>query len=50
VIDDGPIGAAYEVPGLPATYLINAQGRIVERLLGEVTEASLEEQLEVLTR
>jgi thiol-disulfide isomerase/thioredoxin len=50
VIDDGPIGAAYEVPGLPATYLINAQGRIVERLLGEVTEATLEEQLKVLTR
>ena len=50
VVDDGPIGAAYEVPGLPATYLIDAQGRIVERLLGEVTEATLNEQLTVLTR
>jgi thiol:disulfide interchange protein len=49
VIDDGPIGAAYEVPGLPATYLIDAQGRIVERLLGEVTEEQLEERIKVLT-
>ena len=48
VVDDGPIGAAYEVPGLPATYLIDAQGRIVERLLGEVTEAALTEQLPAL--
>jgi DsbE subfamily thiol:disulfide oxidoreductase len=48
VVDDGPIGAAYEVPGLPATYLIDAQGRIVERLLGEVTEATLTEQLPAL--
>jgi peroxiredoxin len=49
VVDDGPIGAAYEVPGLPATYLIDAQGRIVERLLGEVTEEQLEERIKVLT-
>ena len=49
VVDDGPIGAAYEVPGLPATYLIDAQGRIVERLLGEVTEATLEAKVPELT-
>lgn len=49
VIDDGPIGAAYKVPGLPSTFLIDRQGRIVERLLGEVTEQSLEEHLKALT-
>lgn len=49
VVDDGPIGAAYKVPGLPATYLIDAQGQIVDRILGEVTEATLEAQVPELT-
>ena len=49
VIDaDGSIGEAYAVPGLPATFLIDAQGRIVDRLLGEVTEASLDAHLKAL--
>ena len=49
VVDDGPIGAAYKVPGLPATYLIDAQGQIVDRILGEVTEATLEAKVPELT-
>lgn len=48
VIDDGPIGNAYQVPGLPATYLIDAQGQIVDRILGEVTEAVLTAHVEQL--
>ena len=50
VVDaDGRIGDAYAVPGLPATFLIDAQGRIVDRILGEVTEASLDARAKALT-
>ncbi|MGI9117865.1 MAG: TlpA family protein disulfide reductase [Gaiellales bacterium] len=49
VIDDGPIGAAYKVPGLPSTFLIDRQGQLVGRLLGEVTEQSLDARLKDLT-
>jgi thiol-disulfide isomerase/thioredoxin len=49
VVDDGPIGAAFKVPGLPATYLIDAQGQIVDRILGEVTEATLNARVKELT-
>ena len=48
-MDDGPIGAAYKVPGLPATFLIDAQGQLVDRILGEVTEEMLEAQVQGLT-
>ena len=49
VVDaDGAIGEAYKVPGLPATFLIDAQGRIVDRVLGEVTEASLDAHAKAL--
>jgi len=48
VIDDGAIGKAYQVPGLPATYLIDAQGQIVGRILGETTEAVLTAHVEQL--
>lgn len=43
VIDDGPIGSAWGVPGLPATFFIDAQGEVVGRILGEATEATLEQ-------
>lgn len=43
VIDDGPIGSAYRVPGLPATFFIDAEGRVVGRILGEATAATLEQ-------
>ena len=41
-------GEAYKVPGLPATFLIDAQGRIVDRILGEVTAASLDAHAKAL--
>ena len=50
VIDaDGAIGEAYEVPGLPATFLIDAEGRIVDRILGEVTVESLDARAKALS-
>lgn len=49
VVDDGPIGSSYKLPGLPATYLINADGMIVERVLGEVTEPMLTAHVKALT-
>ena len=50
VVDaDGRIGEAYGIPGLPATFLIDAEGRIVDRILGEVTEATLDERAKALT-
>lgn len=49
VVDDGPIGSRYKVPGLPTTFLINSQGQIVERILGEVTEPILEARVKAMT-
>jgi thiol-disulfide isomerase/thioredoxin len=49
VVDDGPIGAAYKVPGLPATFLIDAQGQLIDRILGEVTEEMLNARVPELT-
>lgn len=49
VVDDGPIGAAYKVPGLPSTFLIDAQGQLVDRILGEVTEQTLDDRVAELT-
>lgn len=48
VVDDGPIGEALKVPGLPATYLIDADGRLADRILGEVTGPMLDEHLQAL--
>ncbi len=48
VIDDGPIGSAYGVPGLPATFFIDAEGRVVGRILGEATEATLQQGAQAL--
>ncbi len=49
VVDDGPIGSHYKVPGLPTTFLINRQGQIVERILGEVTEPLLDAHVKAMT-
>lgn len=49
VVDDGPIGSRYKVPGLPTTFLINSQGQIVERILGEVTEPLLAAHVKAMT-
>jgi len=48
VIDDGPIGSAFGVPGLPATFFIDAEGQVVGRILGEATEATLEQGAQAL--
>lgn len=45
---DGAIGEAFKVPGLPATYLIDADGRVVDRILGEVTGPVLDAHLKAL--
>ena len=49
VVDDGPIGSAYKVPGLPSTFLIDAHGKLVDRILGEVTERILDAHVQELT-
>jgi hypothetical protein len=49
VVDDGPIGSRYKVPGLPTTFLINSAGQIVERILGEVTEPMLAARFKAMT-
>ncbi len=49
VVDDGPIGAAWKVPGLPATFFIDADGQVVDRGLGEVSEQLLVERTAGLT-
>ncbi|MFM9123855.1 MAG: TlpA family protein disulfide reductase [Actinomycetota bacterium] len=48
VIDDGPIGSAFAVPGLPATFFIDAEGQVVGRILGEATEATLAQGAQAL--
>ena len=48
VVDDGPIGSRYKVPGLPTTFLINSEGQIVERILGEVTEPMLAARIKAM--
>lgn len=45
VIDiTGKISAAYEVSALPATFIINREGKISEEILGEITDFSLLQQ------
>jgi thiol-disulfide isomerase/thioredoxin len=43
VLDDSNSKTAndYELPGLPTTYVVDARGRIVDKLLGPQTQASL---------
>lgn len=49
IVDDGPLGAAWKVPGLPATFYIDADGKVVDRSLGEVTAQQLEDRVPILT-
>lgn len=39
----GAVGAKYEILGLPATFVIDAEGRIVSEIPGPVTRADLED-------
>ena len=38
----------FRVPGLPATFFVDAEGRVRARVLGEVTEGQLEEGARLL--
>jgi thiol-disulfide isomerase/thioredoxin len=39
------VGPAFQAPGLPATYLISTDGHIVKRILGQMTEDSIDADL-----
>jgi hypothetical protein len=43
---DGTVGNAYGIAGLPTTFVLNAQGRIVATLHGPQTRASLTKSLQ----
>jgi thiol-disulfide isomerase/thioredoxin len=42
--DDGSVDASYQPLGLPASYIISADGIILERILGKVTEKDLDDK------
>lgn len=42
---DGKVSAAYAVRGLPAAFLIDAEGRIVRRWVGAVDVRSVEDEM-----
>jgi thiol-disulfide isomerase/thioredoxin len=42
--DDGTVDGAYAPLGLPASFIISADGVILERIFGKVTEADLDEK------
>jgi len=44
--EDGSVDGAYAPLGLPASYIISADGTILERILGKVTEEDLAEKLD----
>jgi cytochrome c biogenesis protein CcmG/thiol:disulfide interchange protein DsbE len=50
VIDAGSTAEAFGVPGLPATFLIDRDGVVVGRILGEATEPMLDGLAESLAR
>lgn len=49
IVDDGTIGMQFKVPGLPATFLIDAAGQVVDRALGEVTKQLLDDRVKALS-
>jgi hypothetical protein len=51
VTDPPPMKAtfAYQVPGLPATFFLNRQHRIVKRVSGAVTQQDLRAGVALMT-
>ena len=45
---DGRLGSAFEVPGLPVTFLLDPSGRAVDRILGELTGPELDAHLKAI--
>jgi thiol-disulfide isomerase/thioredoxin len=43
--EKGDVARAYETVGLPASYIISADGLILERIFGSVTEEEIDEML-----
>jgi thiol-disulfide isomerase/thioredoxin len=50
-VDPAPMKAAlaYNLPGLPATFFLNARHRIVQRIFGPVTKAELASGVSLIT-
>jgi thiol-disulfide isomerase/thioredoxin len=48
VLDDGSVEKAFSVTALPATYLIDRQGRLAAKYIGVVDEGDLESNLRLL--
>lgn len=44
--EPGVVGQAYEILGLPASYIISPDGIILEQIFGTVTEDDINEMLE----
>ncbi|MEN8113946.1 MAG: TlpA disulfide reductase family protein [Actinomycetota bacterium] len=44
--EHGVVAREYNIPGLPASYIISADGVIVEKIFGAVTQAQIDEKLE----
>ena len=43
---DGAVAYAYDIVGLPASYIISSDGVILQRVFGAVTEADIDEMLD----
>lgn len=43
--EDGSVARSYKVVGLPASYVISAEGVILEQIFGSITEAEINELL-----
>jgi thiol-disulfide isomerase/thioredoxin len=43
--EEGAVSTAYEVVGLPASYVISSDGNILEQVFGSVTEEDIDEIL-----
>ncbi len=51
VVDaDGSVTINYGVTGVPETFFLNRQGVIVKKVIGELTEQTLENNLQLISR